>query len=104
MSTPEISVDALANLGDDAQVIDVREPAEFVRARVPGALLMPMGQVPQRMREIRVDAPVYVVCASGNRSAAITDLLVHRGYDAYNVAGGTYAWQRAGRPVETGLG
>ena len=46
--------------------------------------------------------PVYVVCASGNRSAAMTDLLRGSGYDAYSVAGGTAAWARSGRPVETG--
>jgi rhodanese-related sulfurtransferase len=45
---------------------------------------------------------VYVVCASGNRSAAMTDLLRASGYDAYSVAGGTAAWTRSGRPVETG--
>jgi rhodanese-related sulfurtransferase len=46
--------------------------------------------------------PVYVICASGNRSAAMTDVLVAAGYEAYSVAGGTAAWARSGRPVETG--
>lgn len=44
----------------------------------------------------------YVVCASGNRSGAMTDLLRARGIDAVNVAGGTRAWVAAGLPVVEG--
>jgi rhodanese-related sulfurtransferase len=61
-----------------------------------------MGQLPSRLGELDRNRPVYVVCASGNRSAAMTDVLVANGFDAYSVAGGTGAWSRSGRPVETG--
>jgi rhodanese-related sulfurtransferase len=44
-----------------------------------------------------------VICASGNRSLAMTDVLRHAGYDATSVAGGTTGWVRSGRPVEEGL-
>ena len=47
--------------------------------------------------------PVYVICATGNRSLAMTDLLRSFGFDAWSVAGGTTAWARSGRPVEGGL-
>src|SRR5450631_2229181 len=40
--------------------------------------------------------PVYLICASGNRSLAMTNVLVRAGYDAYLVIGGTCAWTRAG--------
>ena len=102
-STPEIDVDQLASAAERrASVIDVREPQEYVAGHVPGAELVPMGKLPSRMTTIDRDRPVYVVCASGNRSAAMTDFLIAKGYDAYSVAGGTAAWSQAGRPVETG--
>ncbi len=41
-----------------------------------------------------------MVCASGNRSGAMTDFLTGSGFDAVNIAGGTSAWIRAGRPTE----
>ncbi len=87
-------------LSQGAQLVDVREPVEFVQGHVPGARLIPMGQLSARMSEINRDEPVYVVCASGNRSSAMTDMLVTAGYDAWSVAGGTKAWIDSGRPVE----
>ncbi len=59
-----------------------------------------MGQLAARMGEIDRDRSVYVVCASGNRSSAVTDVLTAAGFDATNVAGGTSAWVRCGRPIE----
>ena len=61
-----------------------------------------MGQLPARVVELDMRAPVYVVCASGNRSAAMTDFLTRVGFTAYSVAGGTSDWARSGRPVVTG--
>ena len=102
-TTPEIDVERLERAGSDgATVVDVREPGEYVAGHVPGSALMPMGQLASRLGELDKARPVYVVCASGNRSAAMTHLLRASGYDAYSVAGGTTAWARSGRPVETG--
>ncbi|MDT0188561.1 rhodanese-like domain-containing protein [Microbacterium sp. ARD31] len=101
--TPEIDIERLAGAAEvDAHVIDVREASEYVAGHVPGATPIPMGHLASRLRELDRSRPVYVVCASGNRSAAMTDLLVAQGYEAYSVAGGTTAWARAGRPLETG--
>jgi rhodanese-related sulfurtransferase len=85
-----------------AVVVDVREPVESVAGHVPGAVLMPRGQLPTRLSEIPKGFPVYVICASGNRSAAMTTVPARAGFDAYSVAGGTSAWSRAGRPLVTG--
>ena len=68
----------------------------------PGLALMPMGQLPNRVAELDLERPVYVICASGNRSAAMTDFLTHAGFEVYNVAGGTAAWARSGRPMSSG--
>ncbi|WP_432137016.1 MULTISPECIES: rhodanese-like domain-containing protein [unclassified Streptomyces] len=83
-------------------VVDVREPAEYTAGHVPGARLMPLHTVPARCGELPADRPVYVICASGNRSRTAADLMTARGIDACSVSGGTGAWVRDGRPVVTG--
>ncbi len=85
-----------------AEVIDVREPDEYEAGHVPGARLIPLGQVPSYAHEIDCSRPVYVICASGNRSKTATDVLCRAGVDAYSVAGGTRAWIESGRPSITG--
>ena len=87
---------------DGATVVDVREPAEYVGGHVPGAILMPMGQLPSRTAELDRRGPVYVICASGNRSRAMADFLRRAGIDARSVDGGTSAWLQSGKPVITG--
>ena len=99
----EVALDTFtAAHADGAFVLDVREAAEYVEGHVPGAVLMPMGQLPGRLAELPAAAPVYVICASGNRSLAMTDFLRRTGVEAYSVAGGTSGWARAGRPVVRG--
>ncbi|MGH3330342.1 MAG: rhodanese-like domain-containing protein, partial [Nocardioidaceae bacterium] len=87
---------------DGAAVVDVREPSEYVAGHVPGARPMPMGQLPSCLHELDKGEPVYVICASGSRSAAMTSFLMQAGYDAYSVADGTGGWVRTGRPVVQG--
>ena len=101
--TPEISLEDYAAEREAGITIDVRERAEYAQAHVPGAVLMPMGQLASRLGEVDRSARVHVICATGNRSLAMTDLLLARGYRAWSVAGGTAAWTRSGRPVEGGL-
>jgi rhodanese-related sulfurtransferase len=101
-STPEITVDELATALAQGAAVDVRETSEYVDGHAPGAVLMPMGQLPGRVHELDQGSRVYVVCASGNRSAAMTDFLTSAGFDAYSVAGGTSGWARSGRAVVTG--
>ena len=85
-----------------ATVIDVREPMEYAAGHVPGAVLMPLRSVPEAAAGLPTDQPVYVICASGNRSLQATDFLRQNGIEAYSVAGGTGAWVSAGREVVTG--
>jgi len=100
----EIDVERLQAVVDEGgQVVDVREPAEFAQAHVPGARLVPMGQVMGRLEELDQQQPLYLICAVGSRSAHVGQVLEGHGYDVVNVAGGTLAWVRAGKPFDQGL-
>ena len=103
MEVPEIGIDELARLRESGVVlVDVRQPDEFERFRVPGATLIPLADVPERVEEIPENERVYVICATGARSARAVDYLNRQGYDTVNVAGGSKAWLEAGLPVEHG--
>ncbi|NPC97807.1 rhodanese-like domain-containing protein [Nocardioides sp. zg-DK7169] len=97
----ETTIEQLASaLEEGACLVDVREVAEYREGHVPGAVNIPMGRLTGRLDELDGTRPVHVVCASGNRSSAMTDVLTGAGFDAVNVAGGTSAWARSGRPLE----
>jgi len=99
----EVTVDQLAEAhADGAYVLDVREPMEFVQARVPGAVLLPLSQVHAHLSALPRDRTIYVICATGNRSRTAATWLTHAGFDACSVAGGTMGWARSGRPVVSG--
>jgi rhodanese-related sulfurtransferase len=100
---PEISLEDYAAERETGVTIDVRERVEYAQVHVPGAVLVPMGQLASRLSELDRSARVHVICATGNRSRAMTDLLVAAGFDAASVAGGTRAWIDSGRAVAVGL-
>ena len=101
--TPEITLEEFAAAQQDGTTVDVRERGEYAQGHVPGAVLVPMGQLASRLAELDRSSRIHVVCASGNRSKAMTDLLVAQGFDAVSVAGGTQAWIASGRAVGVGL-
>jgi rhodanese-related sulfurtransferase len=97
---PEIDLHTFAAAhADGAFVIDVREPWECVAGHVPEARLLPLARLPHQAGELPAGEPMYVICASGNRSRAAAQLLIHRGLDARSVAGGTGDWAARGLPV-----
>ena len=96
---PEIDMEDFAAIRQSGTLIDVREPVEYAAGHVSGAVLVPMGQLTARMKELDRSRPVYLICATGNRSLAMADLLRRTGFDAWSVAGGTNAWVRSNRPV-----
>ena len=102
MTIPEIDVHQLATLGDDVQLIDVREPDEWVEGHVPHARLIPLGDLGARLDEVPKAGTVYLICRSGARSAHAVGALRERGIDAVNISGGTDAWRSAGQPIATG--
>lgn len=103
----DISVSELAALQSgpaSVTVLDVREQDEYDDAHVPGVVHIPISTLMERLPEVPVDQPVYVICAVGGRSAQVVDYLERTGsaIDAINVTGGTVAWQQAGLPTESG--
>lgn len=100
---PEIDLQTFAAAhADGAFVLDVREPFEYVDGHVPGAVLVPMSHVHARLGDLPAGEPVYVICASGNRSKTAASWLRGAGIDAVSVAGGTGGWMSLGRPVVRG--
>jgi rhodanese-related sulfurtransferase len=82
--------------GDSFILLDVREPWEFETARIEGAKLMPMGDVPTRAhQELDADDSVVVVCHHGVRSMNVTVWLRQQGFEkAQSMRGGIDAWSR----------
>lgn len=90
-----------ATTSGDALLIDVREAWEWEEQRIPGALLIPLAEIPQRLDEIPDDREVYVHCRLGGRSGRAVDFLHEHGRPrAINVTGGIEAWEAAGLPLE----
>ncbi|HEY7926924.1 MAG: rhodanese-like domain-containing protein [Candidatus Dormibacteria bacterium] len=97
-ATPQQAHDAVAS--GAGVLIDVREAWEWEQQRVPGAVLIPLSEVPQRLDEIPDDREVYVHCRLGGRSAKAVEFLRQHGRPrAVNVVGGIEAWEEAGLPI-----
>lgn len=82
-------------------MLDVREPWEYVEGHLPGACLLPLGELEHRLAEVPKARPILAVCHSGSRSLAAAAYLIAAGYpDVTNVEGGTAAWIECGYPTE----
>lgn len=76
-----------------AQIIDVREPAEFEAGHILGARNIPLSQIYARKAEIRKDSPVYLYCQSGMRSARAAAVVKKIGCkDINHLKGGFKEW------------
>jgi rhodanese-related sulfurtransferase len=99
----EVDLEAFAiAFAAGAPVLDVRNPDEYEAAHVPGAVLIPLGELEARQGEVPEGDPLYVICAVGGRSLAATKALVDAGYRAVSVSGGTNGWIERGGEVRTG--
>jgi len=86
---------------DDVFILDVREDYEYDSGHIPGATLVPLGQIPNRLEEVPRDKTVIAVCRSGNRSGQATDFLRQQGFEnVHNMEGGMNAWSQAGYQIE----
>jgi rhodanese-related sulfurtransferase len=74
-------------------ILDVREPVEASICSLPGARLIPLGELPRRLDELDPGAEIVVHCKSGGRSAQAVALLREKGFSrATNLAGGILRW------------
>lgn len=95
---PTVTVGDVDEL-DDAFLLDVREPAEFEAGHAPGAVLLPLGSLPDGLSQVPADRTVLCICRSGGRSAQATAFLREQGVDAINLEGGMQAWSAFGLDV-----
>jgi adenylyltransferase/sulfurtransferase len=93
---PAVTVEELkAKLdhGEQPFILDVREPNEWQICRIPGATLIPLGQLPQRVGELDRTREMVVHCKMGGRSAKAVAFLRQQGFDrVHNLDGGILAW------------
>src|SRR5215203_513108 len=79
--------------GDAPIVIDVREPNEHAICQIPGARLIPQGQLAQHLAEFDPSAEVVVHCKMGGRSGRAVAMMRQHGFtNARNLTGGVLAW------------
>jgi hydroxyacylglutathione hydrolase len=71
-----------------ARVLDVRQPSEWERGVIPGSTQIFVGDLPGREGEVPADAELWVICASGHRSAVAASLLDRAGTPVRLVARG----------------
>ena len=91
----------VADHRDEVHLLDVRNPAELEGelGSVPGAQLIPLGTLRDRVAEVPTDKPVVVLCQSGRRSAMATSILEKGGIERVaNLEGGLLAWRELGLP------
>lgn len=100
----EISVAEAAAMRDEgAFILDVREPDEWNESHIPGATLIPLGELASRVDEVPQDQEVVVVCRSGNRSQQGRDILLSAGFEnVTSMAGGINQWKAAGFETVSG--
>jgi len=82
-----------------AILLDVREDDEWRQGHAPGAIHIPMMDVPARLDELDYDSEIYVICRQGGRSIEVAGYLAHVGFEVVQCDGGMVAWQQAGRPL-----
>jgi sulfur-carrier protein adenylyltransferase/sulfurtransferase len=88
-----LELKALMDAGQAPTIVDVREPNEFEICRIPGAILIPLRDLPSRVHELDPSQDVVLQCRSGVRSANAAAWLRYRGFSrARNLTGGILAW------------
>jgi SulP family sulfate permease len=85
---------------ENAVVLDLREPEEYLRGHVPGARLLPLRTVLEEGPDLPRDRPLLLVCRSGRRTSRAIHMLLDMGYEnLHGLQGGILAWRAQGLPV-----
>ena len=85
-------IDALRQR-NDVTLLDTRTPMEYFRGHAEGFIHIPLDNLRERLHELDLKKPVYVMCQSGLRSYLATRILSQNGFDAYNFSGGYRLYQ-----------
>ena len=98
-SIPQLEPAELASLlalpeAERPFLLDVRGPDEFALAQLPGALLVPLHELPGRLDEIPEGRALVVYCHHGVRSLSGVAILRQAGREAQSLSGGLDAWSR----------
>jgi hydroxyacylglutathione hydrolase len=86
-------------------VLDVRDPDEYQRVRIPGSVNIPYGHLVERLGELPSNGTaIATVCSGGKRSGLAASLLKREGYEhvIHVAGGGVGTWRNAGHEVEEG--
>jgi len=79
--------------GDRLYLLDVRNPEEWAITRLPGAHLIPLPELPERLNEVPTGEEIVAYCKVGGRSARAVQLLKQAGLQRiHNLSGGITAW------------
>jgi adenylyltransferase/sulfurtransferase len=91
--TTSVELKKRLDAGDEVFILDVREPNEYQICRVPGAVLIPLGELPRRYAELPADKDIVALCKMGGRSAKATEFLQSVGFKRVkNLRGGILDW------------
>lgn len=92
----------LAEHLEQVQVVDCREPYEWVAGRIEGSIHLPLNTIlAGATGELDASKTTVVVCRSGSRSELATLMLQARGFEAHNLARGLEEWEAQGLPLST---
>jgi hydroxyacylglutathione hydrolase len=101
---PQLDATALNRVAgkNGLQVVDVRSPEEWSGGHLPGAIHIPLAQLPERIEELDPSAPIVLHCRGGGRSSIATSFLQSQGMASVsNLVGGFDAWVAQGFEVES---
>lgn len=89
------------DIADNAVILDVREQDEWDAGHAPGAVHIPLGDLPGRLHELPDNdaGTLAVTCRGGGRSSRAVAWLSQQGFDVANLDGGMKAWEAAGKTV-----
>ncbi|WP_456392334.1 rhodanese-like domain-containing protein [Persephonella sp.] len=97
---PKQAYQLLEKEKDQIILVDVRTPEEVkTDGKIPGSILIPLDELPNKIDRLEKDKKILVYCRSGMRSVSASRLLSSLGYKVYNIQGGINTWKAEGLPV-----
>ena len=91
--TTSVDLKKRLDAGDDVFILDVREPNEYQICKIPGSVLIPLGELPRRYAELPKDKDIVAHCKMGGRSAKAAEFLQSVGFKRVkNLRGGILDW------------